>query len=246
LLIEDSFKRQNSQIVCSIDSVFWRRRGGDIMITKKDLVIVVLATFCLTLTLFTTLPTHSSSSTAALEYDPWLDYNDDGRISLQDLVALAQTYGTTGDPTRNVNVTNWPIQQAEPSWKVECYTGFNISWKLNWSPLYPRWTLYCGGYSRIIVWMQSKQISPSIQENETTVYLQFINWLNSSAYPTGYIGFTEVPSNTLNVTIPGIPQRGPAKFETNGPYFEFQFSYITTCPSDAWVTFDVYVYFRNE
>jgi hypothetical protein len=50
-----------------------------------------------------------SGSQSTKQYDPWLDYNDDGKISLADLVSLAQSYGTTGDPTKNVNVTNWPI-----------------------------------------------------------------------------------------------------------------------------------------
>jgi hypothetical protein len=50
-----------------------------------------------------------SGSQASKQYDPWLDYNDDGKISLADLVSLAQSYGTTGDPAKNVTVTNWPI-----------------------------------------------------------------------------------------------------------------------------------------
>ena len=112
------------------------------MTTKKDLVIVILATFCLTLTLFTILPTHSSSSTATLEYDPWLDYNDDGRISLQDLVALAQTYGTTGDPTKNVNIGNHTTYESTDG------TGIAPS---------AVWTLvnYTKGYKRVTVAVSS-------------------------------------------------------------------------------------------
>jgi len=81
------------------------------MTTKKDLVIVILATFCLTLTLFTILPTHSSSSTATLEYDPWEDIDGDGKITLYDAVSLLNSYGAEGDPTRNVTVTNFPLDE---------------------------------------------------------------------------------------------------------------------------------------
>lgn len=76
---------------------------------KKDLIIAILGTFCLTSALFMIMPTRSSPGTK--EYDPWLDYNEDGKISLSDLVSLAQDYGATGDPIKNVNVTNFPLDE---------------------------------------------------------------------------------------------------------------------------------------
>ena len=45
------------------------------------------------------------------EYDPWADINDDGKIDVKDIYYLASIYGTTGDPTKNVNVTNWPTDE---------------------------------------------------------------------------------------------------------------------------------------
>ena len=47
------------------------------------------------------------------EYDPWIDINEDGIIDVNDLASMGQTYGTSGDPTKNVNVTNWPEPQKE-------------------------------------------------------------------------------------------------------------------------------------
>ena len=41
-------------------------------------------------------------------YDPWVDYNEDGQIDIFDVVEVATRYDTTGDPTKNVTVINWP------------------------------------------------------------------------------------------------------------------------------------------
>jgi len=76
------------------------------MVNKKDLIIAVLATFCLTATLFMTAPTMSQ-----MPYDPWLDTNDDGIIDIEEIYNAALAYGTMGDPTKNVNVTNFPIDE---------------------------------------------------------------------------------------------------------------------------------------
>lgn len=37
-------------------------------------------------------------------YDPWLDYNEDGRINASDLSSLAQVYGAEGEPIKNVTL----------------------------------------------------------------------------------------------------------------------------------------------
>jgi hypothetical protein len=77
------------------------------MVTKKDLIIAVLATFCLSVTLFTILPTRSA------EYDPWVDLDGDGKIGITDIVQMTSIYGKTGDPSRNVNITDWPLPHPE-------------------------------------------------------------------------------------------------------------------------------------
>jgi len=74
---------------------------------KKDVVIAVLATFCLTSTLF--MITTSKSQSGVGEYNPWADYNDDGLINILDIVPGAVSFGATStDTTKNVNVTNFP------------------------------------------------------------------------------------------------------------------------------------------
>jgi hypothetical protein len=39
-----------------------------------------------------------------MPYDPWADINDDGIIDIYDLVNMANKYGATGDPTKNVTI----------------------------------------------------------------------------------------------------------------------------------------------
>ncbi len=73
------------------------------MASKKDLIIAVLITFCLTATLFTTVPIRSQSTGG---YDPWKDLNDDGVIDSTDLGMLGTSWATTGDPTKNVIINN--------------------------------------------------------------------------------------------------------------------------------------------
>lgn len=73
---------------------------------RKDVVIAIIATFCLTSTLF--MITTSKSQSGVGEYNPWADYNEDGIIDIFDIVPGAVSFGAEGDPTKNVNVTNWP------------------------------------------------------------------------------------------------------------------------------------------
>jgi hypothetical protein len=77
-----------------------KEEGGDNMVTKKDVIVGVLATFCFTALLFTVLIGIGAN------YDPWLDTNHDGKIDIKDIAAVAKAFGTAGDPTVNVTVTN--------------------------------------------------------------------------------------------------------------------------------------------
>ncbi len=77
------------------------RKGGDVMIKKRPL-LVAASVFCLTATIFIV------SSTG---YDPWIDYDEDGTVDYDDFISLAGEYGTSGDPTKNVSVTNWPVER---------------------------------------------------------------------------------------------------------------------------------------
>ena len=72
------------------------------MITRKDLMVAAILTFCLTATLFMIIPTESSP--AAGEYDPWVDINEDGEINIMDIASVAKSYGASGNPERTVQI----------------------------------------------------------------------------------------------------------------------------------------------
>jgi len=80
------------------------REGGDVMNVKNYLIVAVLCAIVLALTF---IP--MSGSQTVVEYDSWADINDDGYIDGKDISYTSRLFGTTGDPTKNVNVTNWPI-----------------------------------------------------------------------------------------------------------------------------------------
>jgi hypothetical protein len=60
---------------------------------RKDVIFAVLATFCLTTILFTVIPVGSYGI-----YDPWIDFNDDGKIDVKDVALVASNYGSKGTP----------------------------------------------------------------------------------------------------------------------------------------------------
>jgi len=74
------------------------------MIKKKYLIVAVLAAFCLTAALFMVVPTRSLPGS----YDARTDVNGDGTIDMADISMGVDGFMTNGDPTLNVNVTNWP------------------------------------------------------------------------------------------------------------------------------------------
>jgi hypothetical protein len=71
---------------------------------RRDVLIAVLATFCLTSALFAVKPSGSQTSPKA-QYDPWADLNDDGKISMDEIVKACELFGTTGDPAKRVIIS---------------------------------------------------------------------------------------------------------------------------------------------
>lgn len=92
------------------------------MITRKDLIVAVLCTFCLTMVLVSTMPVKSAGV-----YDPWVDTNHDGHINVLDLIKVAGVLGTSGNPGLNVTVMNWPNSTDHLVWWYATVNNVAIS-----------------------------------------------------------------------------------------------------------------------
>ena len=93
-------------------------------ITSSALLNALLTIILLTSMFFvgtTTSRSGSSLTTGAGEYDPWVDYNDDGRIDHKDLLQLAAVYGTSGKPINKTELLlgKVPILHVGDWWIME-------------------------------------------------------------------------------------------------------------------------------
>ena len=221
---------------------------------KKNMIVAIMITFCFTASLCMIIPLRSARN----PYDSWLDTDDDGQIGLGDLVLLAQSYGTTGDPTKNVNVTNdvlmvngtdnqnvtvtnWP--DLPQTYVSEKFT-YNMSSKLSSSPL-----IFCGGYSRLGISIPGRTNASLGVNNNITIYPSLVYWYDES----GECSSSELLAHNLNATIfNGVRNwTGYAvtyMIETKAPYCLLYFNNNGTqgLPADWWVTFEYAVYLRND
>jgi hypothetical protein len=227
------------------------KEGGEKMASKKDLIIAVLITFCLTATLFTIIPTRSEQGSS---YDPWKDLNDDGVVDSTDLGMLGTSWATTGNPTKNVNVTQW-----EPAYKV-----LHIVANLSWGPNYLGWTwvpdfafpTFVGGYSKMFIYMEPIYPNGTVGNYNVTHSLAGCGWY-PSVYQTGrgeaYRG-ESLPHSASNITVEVIDGQWGYYFPTidenacieiKAPYVTLGFSSNSTI-SSGWMLMDVYIYLRTE
>jgi hypothetical protein len=65
--------------------------------------------------------------TASAPYDPWYDLDENGKIDIFDVVQLAGAYGTSGDPGKNVTVTNWPASTDVTVWYSQYIDDYLLS-----------------------------------------------------------------------------------------------------------------------
>jgi hypothetical protein len=222
-----------------------KEEGGDIMTSKKDLIIAVLITFCLTATLFTIIPTKSGDGSS---YDPWKDLNDDGVIDSTDLGMLGTSWATTGDPTKNVNVTNWPIDElgnlkVKPTSKlVKVWDGFYMSWTGGTTSVITTVRINVEGYSVMYVWMRVSNISPN-QQGTTNVQVTYLGWLpDISQY--GYVGWEG--AGLPKLTLSGVDTDwafGKYEIKAQGVYFNVA---VASQQYSGSAYFYIYVYLRNE
>jgi hypothetical protein len=147
-------------------------------------------------------------------YDPWLDVNDDGKIDVNDSIAVWQAYGTTGNPTKPVAVTGY-------DWKTLYY-------EIEVPPLsYGLLDIPTTGFSAITFGLSAYGSNPHTTDKYLTVSTSFkmenqyqhVEDLNLTIWPTllcwipipdvyvepGYVGYNaslvDVVGERFNVTI---------------------------------------------
>jgi len=92
-------------------------------------------------------------------YDPWLDYNEDGKIDVNDLHPLGQAYGTLGDPTKNVTTAGHVSKLIRAAVSVSVDPGPWGSWDSD--------LIWIDGYAKITILMT---LNPSSLNCTSTVW----------------------------------------------------------------------------
>ena len=150
------------------------------MLSKRGLVIAALSALCLTMIL--AAPTNSLVG----YYDPWLDYDDNGDIDMKDVAASARAFGSFGDPTKNVNVTNWPVGEQVCVWWDEYLTTSDSLTSIEYKSY---------GFCRMHILVRSFDLS-----GDETIKLTIYGLMKN---PTGLARImTEVYSTTLTAATP--------------------------------------------
>lgn len=106
------------------------------MITRTHLALTVLITSSMMIALFLMFPARSQVGT----YNPWADYNGDGLVDILDIVPAAASFGTSGDSTKNVNVTNWPVTKQQTVFWARTTSGVSaIYWASGFGHMHRVW-----------------------------------------------------------------------------------------------------------
>jgi hypothetical protein len=91
---------------------------------RKDVLIAVLVTFCLTSALFAVKP---SGSQTERQYDPWADVNDDGIINMRDVTNEILLFNTKGDLSKPVFVNGYYAEEWNKTYSLNQGES-NVTW----------------------------------------------------------------------------------------------------------------------
>lgn len=234
------------------------------MVKNRDLIIAVLFTFCLAAMLFSVKPTQSQTS---LNYSPFYDLNHDGVINMKDIQPVAQAFGSSGDPTMPVNVTNFPLDSngdlvvnattnSINDYSLQTFT-LNISSSGGSFPFggisgADNPTVFCGGYSTLSILFGTHSNASIGASNNFTICISAIQWCDQPGWwPCSTID--NLGSSVFNATIydgsgVGPPLSTSFVTETKAPYCHLVLGYTigSTFPANWYVTFEIAVYLRND
>ncbi|MGB9135423.1 MAG: hypothetical protein WCC63_07590, partial [Candidatus Bathyarchaeia archaeon] len=179
--------------------------------------------------------------TASAPYDPWCDLDEDGRISIFDVVQIAASYGTLGDPGKNVTVTNWP----SPAPYCEAQVQYmNVSW-LGYDA-YDLLPVTCGGFSRLYVYATVDSAVTGTYSFNVSLYA--VQW-NPGGLPSYYeyragdfLWFSgEISGSSISVPVQLVGDGITVKASQCILYF-----YLESDVPSGWINLRVTPYLRNE
>lgn len=100
------------------------------------------------------------------EYDPWLDYNEDGIIDVNDLQPLGQSYGTSGDPTKNVTIVGHATKLVKAA--INVYVNPSTFWLSDF--------ISVDGYSKVsvLVWMSTYSNKYQLRASDYALTFEYL------------------------------------------------------------------------
>jgi hypothetical protein len=232
--------------------VLYARGEGEVITTiRKDVVIILLLTFCLISVLFL-IPVSSSGTKNS--YDPWSDINGDGIIDVTDVQNVVGLYGGIGDPTRNVNVTNWPPTQ--PSSNLVQF-DLSIPWAgvpstTEFEPWIP-----VSGYTRAWIWLSALWGSSASSGTYTvTLTLTRVSWGVGPSQMTIQMLQTPTSSQSSSISIQVINGvitssttaaiSEDSYFSIKAPYINWLIISLSSTVSSGSVPVTLCVYLQNQ
>ena len=182
---------------------------GDVIMNWRVLAIGIITGMLVSTLLYVPL----TGIQARDPYDPWADINDDGYIGIDDIVYVADHFGTAGDPAKPVTIIgyNWSVYLYNIT--VPAHEGgyLNIS-----TAGYRQITLYFS--PRVYVWASSSSSLFSESLNVTVAFLigSYYGYEDSFNIPAVVVrgGPWEPPAEQY---LPGNPAAVVRTYSIKGP-----------------------------
>lgn len=203
----------------------------------------VLALACVLLA-----PMFLVSITASAPYSPWVDLDADGDVDIFDVVTIAGSYGTTGDSTKPVYVTNFPLdEEGNLNVSMKCATktivvvrDFYVSWPATGESIYWIEPIDVDGFSEMYVHLS---IASWQSNGEIRVYsYSVIDYIRHQMDLENGMN-----SNLLAFSSPytGVNSTAAGRYYVSAPRAAFQITASTNCSNEAgWALLTVIVYLK--
>jgi hypothetical protein len=199
---------------------------------KKFVFVYILTVLCLVV-VFSTVTINAA-------YDPNDDVNHDGAINMKDIALVARAFGSSGDPTMPVNVTNPLATTITEDLNISTYFGNTGNGGFNSTNPFST-----QGYDRMFVSAAIVDISNNSQ-GITFVNLDTVSWIWGPINGTTVQTYDYNFQNQLNITMYGpssmpVPSMQSAELTVKAPQCSLGFS-ANPWFGNGWVFVRVFIY----